>query len=492
MKSALKTTLIFLALQIAGAFFASFLAIVHAIITTGYHDFDPQSTLAPAMLFEIVFVGMYCWNKGYFKPGKAMWAPTSARFMVLTLVLYVASVFVIDFIGSRLQLPNLVESDFEVILSSWLGVFIVGVAGPVIEELIFRRGVMHALLKRYSPGIAIVASSLIFGVIHFNPAQIFSASLFGLVLGWLYYRTGSLWPSILMHVVNNSLSLFLMFQYPEVESLDAFLPGALPYVAVALSVAVAVAVVIIIHKQFPLFAWSEVLTPPSMPPIPTLTQTTDRMKQRLNVFCLLIVVALCASIFQSGYWVGKGIGMAVNEMNAGDNMSTLKKMKHAKYVSLVPERGNTMFSDSIYNKKTHSYAPSYPMHMMVSVENPKAEAMTLLSFPLTMLELVMLILAFVNFILIIAAINRSEIFIWKNVSRLRWLGGALIVSFACTLLKEWIGHEALVDSFETPGYASIMFGSLSVLNVVLGLASCVIAEVFAIGLKMQEDQELTI
>ena len=59
------------------------------------------------------------------------------------------------------------------------------------------------------PYLGIVVSSLIFGVVHGNPAQIPFAFVVGMALGWMYYLTGSLIPGILMHFINNGSSVLL-------------------------------------------------------------------------------------------------------------------------------------------------------------------------------------------------------------------------------------------------------------------------------------------
>ena len=56
-----------------------------------------------------------------------------------------------------------------------------------------------------------------------NPAQILFAFLFGIILGELYYRTGSLLPSIILHFINNTLSLILMNVFEEKDTLTDIL-----------------------------------------------------------------------------------------------------------------------------------------------------------------------------------------------------------------------------------------------------------------------------
>ena len=63
--------------------------------------------------------------------------------------------------------------------------------------------------------VAIIASALIFGVVHGNPAQIPFAFLLGVMFGWLYYRTRSLLPGIIGHVLNNSIAAVNMILYGD-------------------------------------------------------------------------------------------------------------------------------------------------------------------------------------------------------------------------------------------------------------------------------------
>ena len=67
----------------------------------------------------------------------------------------------------------------------------------------------HLMRKWKNPAWAILASALIFGLVHGNPVQMFFASILGVVLGWVYYRTGSLLPGMLMHFINNGMSVLL-------------------------------------------------------------------------------------------------------------------------------------------------------------------------------------------------------------------------------------------------------------------------------------------
>lgn len=97
-----------------------------------------------------------------------------------------------------------------------LAVAFIGVIVPAAEELLFRGFLIVWLRERSNAAIAIVVSAAIFAVVHgyfltpdvefglFATAQIF---VLGLLLGWLAVWSRSLWPAILLHIINNSVSI---------------------------------------------------------------------------------------------------------------------------------------------------------------------------------------------------------------------------------------------------------------------------------------------
>lgn len=93
----------------------------------------------------------------------------------------------------------------------------VAISAPLLEEILFRGIILDGFLKNYSPTKAIIWSAVIFGLIHMNPYQFIAATLIGILMGWIYWRTKSLWLCILIHFVNNSLGFFMnwIFELPE-------------------------------------------------------------------------------------------------------------------------------------------------------------------------------------------------------------------------------------------------------------------------------------
>lgn len=75
------------------------------------------------------------------------------------------------------------------------------------EEAFFRGYLQRRLLLRWPPRTAILVSAALFGLLHFEPHLIVFAFTLGLWLGVLAWRTGSIWPGILAHVVWNAGSV---------------------------------------------------------------------------------------------------------------------------------------------------------------------------------------------------------------------------------------------------------------------------------------------
>jgi membrane protease YdiL (CAAX protease family) len=79
------------------------------------------------------------------------------------------------------------------------------IVAPVVEEMFFRGFLFGAIRKNHSFWIAAASSGLIFGAAHLVPGAIVSLSAAGFLWAWLRERTGSMWPCIAAHVLNNAL-----------------------------------------------------------------------------------------------------------------------------------------------------------------------------------------------------------------------------------------------------------------------------------------------
>lgn len=106
-----------------------------------------------------------------------------------------------------LQMPETTERLFAEIMRHPMGYFAIGIIIPLAEEMVFRGAILRTLLtltSRKQHWIPIIASAILFGAIHGNMAQMAHAVPMGILMGWLYYRTGSIIPGLAVHWVNNT------------------------------------------------------------------------------------------------------------------------------------------------------------------------------------------------------------------------------------------------------------------------------------------------
>ena len=139
--------------------------------------------------------------------------PNFFKLIPLGFLLITGSTYVIEELMTFL--PN-----YESLLASYKEMFanqnpillLIGGAliGPICEEIIFRGIILEGFLQKYNPTKAIIFSALIFGVIHFHPLQSVGAFFAGLVLGWIYIKTKSLWVCSAIHIINNLLAFSFM------------------------------------------------------------------------------------------------------------------------------------------------------------------------------------------------------------------------------------------------------------------------------------------
>ncbi|PKH08542.1 CPBP family intramembrane metalloprotease [Planomicrobium sp. MB-3u-38] len=83
--------------------------------------------------------------------------------------------------------------------------FIIAILAPIAEEFVFRGVIMHRLIVSLGLWKGVGLTSLIFSIFHIN---ILGAFMFALVASLLYLKTGTLLVPILLHIFNNSLSVF--------------------------------------------------------------------------------------------------------------------------------------------------------------------------------------------------------------------------------------------------------------------------------------------
>ncbi len=133
--------------------------------------------------------------------------------------------FTFNFFYNLFLLLNDIQSNFEIsdifndIGSPWL-IFITGILiAPLVEEIFFRGFVYTGLRERYGWITAALVSAALFAVVHLQPISMPPIFLMGLIFAYLYQRTESIWPGVIMHLATNTLGLAAAYMLSQFDSL---------------------------------------------------------------------------------------------------------------------------------------------------------------------------------------------------------------------------------------------------------------------------------
>lgn len=174
------------------------------------------------LLISIVYFGKHYVDLSFGRIERRMVWPAVG----MSVLVAVANLFVSFFVISMLDIYFFMEES-ESLNKSDPNLFL-GIAGilhsciivPIVEEIGFRGIFLAGLLKsRCRPWLAILITAIVFALFHMSLVKIISTFGFGIIIGWLYWRTGSIIPGIVIHIVNNSLCIVFAFIDLSIESL---------------------------------------------------------------------------------------------------------------------------------------------------------------------------------------------------------------------------------------------------------------------------------
>ncbi len=138
------------------------------------------------------------------------------RYLGLGLILFFPAMWINAIYEALLTANDLqMQPEIKQILSKTpspgLFVFAAVVIAPVVEEIFFRGFLFTGLKKRFSWTKAMFISSGLFALLHLRPLAIPPIFILGLVFAYLYQRSGSIWPAILIHGLVNGLAVIWVF-----------------------------------------------------------------------------------------------------------------------------------------------------------------------------------------------------------------------------------------------------------------------------------------
>ena len=124
----------------------------------------------------------------------------------------------------------------------------VAVLPALVEEFAFR-GVILKIMRKHSDSMAILVSGVMFGLMHGNFTQIPFALVVGLILAFITVKTNSLIPAILIHFLNNGLSVTFTLLYTNTNLSETIIDIINIVIMIAISVAGIIAFSILAHKH---------------------------------------------------------------------------------------------------------------------------------------------------------------------------------------------------------------------------------------------------
>lgn len=176
--------------------------------------------LSGFILMTVIYLGRHCVELSFGRIGRRMVWPAVG----MSVLIAAAYVLVLVSVFSLIDIEHLFPKQFEHLAKATQHLF-PGIAGllygcifcPVLEEIGLRGILLDGLLKtRCRPWLAILITALVFALLHGLGVHFVSSFIFAMIVGWLYWRTGSIIPCMIVHIVNNSLSFMDLSGQPNV------------------------------------------------------------------------------------------------------------------------------------------------------------------------------------------------------------------------------------------------------------------------------------
>ena len=183
---------------------------IAAFIFHGDVNSKPLPVIIISSVSSLLTIILFAWRK-WFPLTKTYLQTRPWTTLLWVVVLSLGTIIPSEWMQEQLgmEMPEELERLMTQLLSSPAGYVAVGILVPLAEEIVFRGAILRTLL-RLLPGNwhwgAILISALIFGAVHGNMVQFVHATLLGLLLGWMYWRTDSIVPGVVLHWVNNSVA----------------------------------------------------------------------------------------------------------------------------------------------------------------------------------------------------------------------------------------------------------------------------------------------
>lgn len=213
--------------------------IVKALFALGLYELISEFTNDPSLTFELsellataIILAVIVWvilKKRIFHKQHVVYDYSRVKLIFILITMMIGLRLVEDpffhyknilFNEPLLNLDNI--EPFTMTVAKLVSLLHIMVFAPVVEELFFRKLIFKKLSENYSkPILPLFVSSALFALSHFSLVNTIPTFMFGVISAFIYYRTNSIFNSILAHIFSNliwsALTIGLNYQYWEIQ-----------------------------------------------------------------------------------------------------------------------------------------------------------------------------------------------------------------------------------------------------------------------------------
>lgn len=215
------------------------------------------------------------------------------------------------------------------------------------------------------------------------------------------------------------------------------------------------------------------------------------MKKRLNIFCACMIAAFLLSVSGNVYLI---IEMFINGVEVGMKAAQgeITEIPQYKMVHVLPT-DMMETTGTVTNLKDGRQLAVKPITAFIKCPYPhSSHGFEVLQGLIGFIVIIGFVYATVYFAKLMIHINRNIVFDWINVKHLRRVGWSLTGMCVLSFISVWISNHQLAQYIELAGSKLNILVAFSDSTLILGFIALLASEVFAIGLRLKEENELTI
>lgn len=177
------------------------------------------------------------------------------------LVIFIQPIVIyLGYLNSLLPIPELFSdlqmSQYEMIENFlrtdgiiWFGLFHVAVVPAICEEVLFRGYILRAFEKSWGIIAGVIISGIIFGMFHIQLGNILPLATLGMILALMTWLSGTLWPAIIAHFINNGAAVVMGVNFPDLLFNDVNAESLPPIWMLGGSIICTFGIIYVMYKQ---------------------------------------------------------------------------------------------------------------------------------------------------------------------------------------------------------------------------------------------------